>query len=121
MVSLLSRTNVKFLAITVDCLHVLAYGNQESKLNILGSGGPAELIRIMKVYTYEKLLWTTSRLLKVLSVCPMNKQAIVEVIHDVTFGLSKVRFVLVVCMWYWLYACCIGCMHVVLVVCMLHW
>ena len=79
MVSLLSRGNPKFLAITVDCLHILAYGSQESKLSILGCGGPAELVRIMKTFTYEKLLWTTSRLLKVLSVCPMNKQAIVDV------------------------------------------
>nr|AEC12440.1 putative beta-catenin 1 [Oscarella pearsei] len=78
LVSLLSRGNPKFLAITVDCLHILTYGNQESKLSILGCGGSAELVRIMRMFTYEKLLWTTSRLLKVLSVCPMNKQAIVE-------------------------------------------
>jgi catenin beta 1 len=32
----------------------------------------------MRSYTYEKLLWTTSRVLKVLSVCPSNKPAIVE-------------------------------------------
>ncbi|XP_025115491.1 catenin beta-like [Pomacea canaliculata] len=79
MVALLQRNNnVKFLAITTDCLQILAYGNQESKLIILASGGPAELVRIMKSYTYEKLLWTTSRVLKVLSVCPSNKPAIVE-------------------------------------------
>jgi hypothetical protein len=57
----------------------LAYGNQESKLIILASGGPAELVRIMKSYTYEKLLFTTSRVLKVLSVDTDNKMAIVEV------------------------------------------
>ena len=51
---------------------------QESKLIILASGGPAELVRIMRSVTYEKLLWTTSRVLKVLSVCPSNKPAIVE-------------------------------------------
>ena len=62
-----------------DCLHVLAYGNQESKLIILASGGPAELVRIMRSYNYEKLLFTTSRVLKVLSVCSSNKPAIVEV------------------------------------------
>ncbi|XP_077997286.1 catenin beta-like isoform X2 [Glandiceps talaboti] len=78
MVALLQRNNVKFLAITTDCLQILAYGNQESKLIILASGGPAELVRIMRSYTYEKLLWTTSRVLKVLSVCPSNKPAIVE-------------------------------------------
>jgi len=78
MVLLLKSTNVKFLAITTDCLQILAYGNQESKLIILASGGPAELVRIMSSYTYEKLLWTTSRVLKVLSVCSSNKPAIVE-------------------------------------------
>ncbi|CAN7990939.1 unnamed protein product, partial [Ixodes hexagonus] len=78
MVSLLQRNNVKFLAIVTDCLQILAYGNQESKLIILASGGPAELVRIMRSYTYEKLLWTTSRVLKVLSVCSSNKPAIVE-------------------------------------------
>lgn len=37
MVALLSNTNVKFLAITTDCLQILAYGNQESKVVILMS------------------------------------------------------------------------------------
>lgn len=32
MVALLNKTNVKFLAITTDCLQILAYGNQESKV-----------------------------------------------------------------------------------------
>ncbi|UYV84100.1 CTNNB1, partial [Cordylochernes scorpioides] len=78
MVALLVRNNVKFLAIVTDCLQILAYGNQESKLIILASGAPAELVRIMQGYTYEKLLWTTSRVLKVLSVCSSNKPSIVE-------------------------------------------
>ncbi|XP_015181147.1 PREDICTED: armadillo segment polarity protein isoform X2 [Polistes dominula] len=78
MVALLQRNNVKFLAIVTDCLQILAYGNQESKLIILASQGPIELVRIMRSYDYEKLLWTTSRILKVLSVCPSNKPAIVE-------------------------------------------
>ena len=70
------------LLLNADCLHVLAYGNKESKLIILASGGPAELVRIMRSYTYEKLLFTTSRVLKVLSVDTDNKQAIVEVINS---------------------------------------
>ncbi|KPJ01736.1 Armadillo segment polarity protein [Papilio xuthus] len=78
MVALLQRNNVKFLAIVTDCLQILAYGNQESKLIILASQGPIELVRIMRSYDYEKLLWTTSRVLKVLSVCSSNKPAIVE-------------------------------------------
>uniref|UniRef100_A0A8C6FG58 Catenin beta-1 n=1 Tax=Moschus moschiferus TaxID=68415 RepID=A0A8C6FG58_MOSMO len=78
MVALLNKTNVKFLAITTDCLQILAYGNQESKLIILASGGPQALVNTMRTYTYEKLLWTTIRVLKVLSVCSSNKPAIVE-------------------------------------------
>ncbi|ETE68218.1 Junction plakoglobin [Ophiophagus hannah] len=78
MVPLLTKNNPKFLAITTDCLQLLAYGNQESKLIILANGGPQALVQIMRSYTYEKLLWTTSRVLKVLSVCPSNKPAIVE-------------------------------------------
>lgn len=77
MVQLLQRDNVKFLAIVTDCLQVLAYRNQESKLILLASGGPEALVRIMGTYNYEKLLWTTSRVLKVLSVCSSNKPAIV--------------------------------------------
>lgn len=49
-----------------------------SQLIILASGGPQALVNIMRTYTYEKLLWTTSRVLKVLSVCSSNKPAIVE-------------------------------------------
>lgn len=32
MVALLPHNNLKFLAITADCLQILAYGNQESKV-----------------------------------------------------------------------------------------
>lgn len=48
------------------------------QLIILANGGPQALVQIMRSYSYEKLLWTTSRVLKVLSVCPSNKPAIVE-------------------------------------------
>lgn len=78
MVPLLKKSNPKFLAITTDCLQLLSYGNQESKLIILANGGPEGLVQIMRTYNYEKLLWTTSRVLKVLSVCPSNKPAIVD-------------------------------------------
>ena len=100
MIALLQRNNVKFLAIVTDCLQIMAYGNQESKLIMLASQGPHELVRLMRTYDYEKLLWTTSRVLKgkrsflskyyftsirtflkiftVLSVCSSNKTAIVD-------------------------------------------
>uniref|UniRef100_A0A6G1S9S3 Armadillo segment polarity protein n=1 Tax=Aceria tosichella TaxID=561515 RepID=A0A6G1S9S3_9ACAR len=78
LVNLLQRDNPKFLAIVADCLHLLAYGSQEGKLIILASGGPAELVRILHSYNYEKLLFTTTRVIKVLSVCPSNKPALIQ-------------------------------------------
>ncbi|CAL8076980.1 unnamed protein product [Calicophoron daubneyi] len=78
MTSLLRKNNIKFLTICTDCLQILAYGHQESKLQILSSGGPLELVRILRSYQYEKLLWTTARVLKVLSVCTSNKPAIIS-------------------------------------------
>lgn len=78
MVSLLQRDNYKFLALVADCLHILTFGNQEGKLIVLASGAPAELVRILYSYNYEKLLFTTARVLKVLSVCPSNKPAIIQ-------------------------------------------
>lgn len=35
MVPLLKKTNPKFLAITTDCLQLLSYGNQESKVWVI--------------------------------------------------------------------------------------
>lgn len=78
MVSLLTHPNPKFLALLTECLTLLAFGNQEAKLIILASDGVQEIINIMLVHKYEKLLWTASRLLKVLSVCPSNKHAIIS-------------------------------------------
>lgn len=40
MVPLLNKNNPKFLAITTDCLQLLAYGNQESKVGPGGWGCP---------------------------------------------------------------------------------
>lgn len=45
MVALLNKTNVKFLAITTDCLQILAYGNQESKVGTSG----AEVVEMSKL------------------------------------------------------------------------
>ncbi|KAM7537456.1 hypothetical protein Aperf_G00000070825 [Anoplocephala perfoliata] len=78
LTSLLQKNNIKFLTICTDCLQILAYSHQESKLQILAGGGPNELIRILNTYQYEKLLWTTARVLKVLSVCTSNKPVIIE-------------------------------------------
>ncbi|XP_043910743.1 junction plakoglobin-like isoform X2 [Protopterus annectens] len=78
IVPLLNKNNPKFLAIAADCLYLLSYGNPESKLIILAFGGPEALVRILRDYNYEKLLWSASNALHVLSVCPNNKPTIVK-------------------------------------------
>jgi len=80
MIPLLSQnTNVKFLSILVDCLQLLAFGNQETKQIILELGGTQLLVGLLVNQTnYQKLLLNTTRLLKVLSVCSQNKQALVN-------------------------------------------
>jgi len=79
MIPLLSQTsNVKFLSIVVDCLQLLAFGNQETKQQILELGGTQLLVGLlMNQHNYQKLLLNTTRLLKVLSVCSQNKQSLV--------------------------------------------
>uniref|UniRef100_A0A8C9P9F7 Catenin beta 1 n=1 Tax=Spermophilus dauricus TaxID=99837 RepID=A0A8C9P9F7_SPEDA len=91
MVSAIVRTmqntnDVETARCTAGTLHnlshhregLLAIFKSGGILIILASGGPQALVNIMRTYTYEKLLWTTSRVLKVLSVCSSNKPAIVE-------------------------------------------
>lgn len=51
MVALLNKTNVKFLAITTDCLQILAYGNQESKVSSKN---------FSKLGTSQQGVWPTS-------------------------------------------------------------
>lgn len=46
---------------------------------MLVSGGLGELVRIMRLYIYEKLLWIIFRVLKVFFVCFSNKLVVVEV------------------------------------------
>lgn len=80
MIPLLNQnTNVKFLSIVVDCLQLLAFGNSETKQIILELGGTQILVSLLINQTnYQKLLLNTTRLLKVLSVCSKNKQALVQ-------------------------------------------
>ena len=76
---LTANNNVKFLSIVVDCLQLLAFGNQESKQAILEMGGTPLLVGILATHgaDYHKLAFNCIRLLKVLSVCSQNKQALV--------------------------------------------
>jgi hypothetical protein len=66
MIELLGQyNNPKFLALVLDSLHILAFNNGEVKLVIQTSGGPTELVRIMRQTNYKKLIWTCVRLMKV--------------------------------------------------------
>jgi len=80
MIPLLNMNqNVKFLSIVVDCLQLLAFGNQETKQIILELGGTQILVGLLaNSQQYQKLLLNTTRLLKVLSVCNQNKPALVS-------------------------------------------
>ena len=70
--------NAKFLALAADSLQMLSYGIEEVKEEISSTGVVEELIRIMSSAEYEKLLWTCSRLLKVLSVNGKAKVIIIQ-------------------------------------------
>lgn len=79
MVTLLNtHQNAKFLTLVMDSLQIMTFNNSESKLIIAASGGPKEIIRLMRSSNYQKLIWTSVRLMKVLSICPTNKQVLVE-------------------------------------------
>lgn len=78
MVGLLTSRNPKVLAIVTDCLHILAFNNEEVKIIIESSDGPQQLLRLLETTDYEKLLWTTTRLLRVLSVSPSIKIVLVS-------------------------------------------
>lgn len=79
MIPLLNHNKVKVLSIVVDCLQLLAFGNSEAKQLILELNGTQALVNLlMNHQNYNKLLLNTTRLLKVLSVCAKNKQALVS-------------------------------------------
>lgn len=78
LMDLLSSNNTRFLAVVINCLRLVSIYNQSAKDQILEYGGPAHLLRILQTYDYEKLLWSTIRLLKVLSSCPKQKPIIIE-------------------------------------------
>lgn len=74
-----NNSNAKFLSIVVDCLQLLAFGNQESKQLILELGGTQMLVGLlMSQIQYQKLVLNITRLLKVLSVGNHNKNILIS-------------------------------------------
>ena len=54
MVALLVKDNPKFLAITADCLHLLAYGHQDSKVLYVHLCTCVTMRRKAKQFNYSK-------------------------------------------------------------------
>lgn len=78
LIPLLKKDNVKFLAIVTDCLQLLAYDCQDTRWGILSNDGLNDIINLIKIHSYEKLLYSTCRLIKVLSVCQSCKTNLIE-------------------------------------------
>lgn len=78
------RHNYEFKVIVLDCLLILAYGNRENRLIIKESNGPRLILRTIEEnlnnQSTEELIETSSRVLKSLSSCPVNKVDIIQ--HD---------------------------------------
>ncbi|TRY69010.1 hypothetical protein TCAL_12016 [Tigriopus californicus] len=75
MVPLLQLKDIKFLAMLMDCLQMLCFKASESKLAVRNCKGPKHILAILKRNPSDKkLLFTMSRLLKVLSTCVYNKE-----------------------------------------------
>ena len=80
MIPLLTvNQNVKFLSIVVDCCQILAFGNKEAKQILHDLGGTDAIVNLLaNNYPYQKLILNITRLLKVLSVCSINKPKLVS-------------------------------------------
>ncbi|KAF5404219.1 hypothetical protein PHET_02340 [Paragonimus heterotremus] len=74
--------NPKFLAVLCDSLHILAYGHEATKRMFIEQGAIRSLVQLISHSYYEKLLWTGTRLLRVLSAWLPAK---LEVLANDTF------------------------------------
>ncbi|TNN07290.1 Junction plakoglobin [Schistosoma japonicum] len=74
--------NPKFLAVLCDCLYILAYRSESTKRAFKEQGGLSSLLKVIMVSTYEKVLWTATRLLRVLSAwIPVKYEIIAQDPH----------------------------------------
>lgn len=91
MIPLLKTSvNVKFLAIVVDCLNFLAHSHPKTKELILEIEGTAMLVDLLGHFQYNKLILNITRLIKTLSVCTLNKKALIgyNIMQTLTNHLS---------------------------------
>nr|BAD93243.1 beta-catenin [Dugesia japonica] len=79
LVEQMDINDVKFLTVVINSLHKLTYNSVDGKEQMLGCHGSEKVVQILRQYTYEKLLFAASKLLKVLSVCNINKPVLVEI------------------------------------------
>ena len=86
------QSTKKFLTICVDILKCVAFKCQMTKNQLLHERVPEVLVEMISVLDNEKLLLYSTKLLKVLSVCPNIKAKIVESGGIATLGnLIKIR------------------------------
>ena len=57
---------------------MMCFKDPEAKLAVWNCSAAKDLLYHLRKTNDEKLLWTASRLVKVLSTCPHNKESIVE-------------------------------------------
>ncbi|CAL8091456.1 unnamed protein product [Calicophoron daubneyi] len=86
-----SSVNPKFLAVLCDCLHILSYGHEGTKKIFLDENGTATLLGLISSHRYEKLLWTATRLLRVLSAWTPAKLKIISADPTLNFFTHCVR------------------------------
>ncbi|TPP57651.1 Junction plakoglobin [Fasciola gigantica] len=77
--------NPKFMTVLCDCLQILAYGHEATKKTFLDESGMPSLLNLIMSSDYEKVLWTSTRLLRVLSAWMPAKLEILSQDPECTF------------------------------------
>lgn len=79
LIKLLPRNNVQLLRLSTYCLSMLANDNLPNQVTIIEMDGVPELLRILRCYGEEELLYSTLRALMVLLLNARNRRVIVRV------------------------------------------
>ncbi len=99
MVALLNKTNVKFLAITTDCLQILAYGNQESKVRSKN---------FSKITHHSRVLGQINSCLQIVFIFQKSCHSYLAVLYLLYLELKCFCLHLDVFLWYWMSEYCMA-------------
>lgn len=81
----------KFLAVLCDCLQMLSFGHEATKKIFLDEFGVLSIINVVTTSYYEKLLWMSTRLLRVLSAWLPTKTEILRLDSNLRFVTHCLR------------------------------